>query len=50
MTEDESHVTTATVEQIMELLDQLEGEWSDGDNERTILVNCNFCTGELMTV
>lgn len=47
MTEDESHVTTATAEQIMELLDQLEESASVAGD---VVMECRHCTGELMVV
>ncbi len=40
-----SHVTTATVEQIMELLDQLE---SSSESTKETLFYCKSCTGNLV--
>jgi len=43
----DSHVTTGTAEQIMNLLDQLEAH---GGIAMETMVPCTCCTGELITV
>lgn len=52
VTEEESHVTTATAEQIMELLDQMEMtfESGSGSGSEGVIVQCRHCTGELLVV
>lgn len=54
MTENDSMVTSATAEQIMELLDQLErsgrGGVSECGEEGSVMVHCKTCTGELHSV
>ena len=51
--EGETPVTTATAEQIMELLDQLEVGSNSHYHKagvREVMVTCRHCTGELVTV
>lgn len=53
VTEEGSHVTTATAEQIMELLDQLDLTSSlveRGRSSGEVVVQCRQCTGELVVV